>query len=225
MGFLGVDSRFRVEEEGRFDLSFNSAALADFDEDRRCGESPAWMNEADALGLERARFKIGDQLGGAAGGKNKGGFGAMTEITAGGGREIGKGGAAVAARDTAADIRTLPARMLCAIGRIRDQVIERCGRDLIYAAGAQVGGDCGDSLDMVERGVARGHRGEFGLELNCHNFPRMRQRGDDDRDDAASGAQFEQAIALAGPREASEQDRIDREAITANWLDDSQRTA
>ena len=76
-------------------------------------------------------------------------------------------------------------------------------------------------FDAIELGAAAQHRDQFRLDLDRDDFARLMQRGDRQRDDAGSRAEFQYAIVLAHLHEAGEQNRIDREPITVARLDDA----
>jgi hypothetical protein len=90
---------------------------------------------------------------------------------------------------------------------------------------AEVGLQRHQTVAVVQCGIARDQVHQLGLNFEGDNLARMADRGNCDRDDTASGAEFQYAIAGTDIREAREQNRIDIEAIAINGLHNSQCTA
>jgi len=105
------------------------------------------------------------------------------------------------------------------VRRIGQNQIEAGGSQMRNLARAQIRTDRRHSVDPIQRRVAPDKRRQLRLQLDRDNSRRFVKLGDHDRDDAASRAQFEHALAGTASGEAPQQDRFDREAVSVARLD------
>ena len=94
------------------------------------------------------------------------------------------------------------------------------GAGELRAVGAEVGLDDGDAVgEVVEGDGAAGHVGEVGLDLEGGEGGE-RFGGEEEGDDAASGAEFKDVIRGRGVDEVGEEGGVEGEAVAFFLLED-----
>src|SRR5208282_772702 len=219
--FARVYPRMFVENQWRFDSYFDSAADTGLNQDHRRWHRNPWMNETDTLGLKLLRAHRRNQLGASACGEDKRNARAAACVAARGRDEIHEhgNGSAFAAGQAAAAVGILAAGGGCAIGRIGDDQVETCRLDSRDCSLPKVGANRIHRFEAVDGGATGNHGRQRRLDLDRDDFARPIKRGHHDRYDAASSAQLEHSLASTRAREAAEQNRLDREAVTMPGLD------
>src|SRR5208283_155373 len=219
--FAGVYPRTFVDNQRRLDSYFDSAAGAGLNQHHRCWHRNPRMNETDTLGLELLRAHRRNQLGASARGEDERNAPAVARVAARGRDEIHQHGSAsvFAARQAPAAVGILAACGRRAIGRIRDYQVETCRLDARDVSLPQVGANRIHRLEAVDRGASGDHSRQRRLDLDSHDFSRSIKGGHHNRYDAASCPQLQHSLARTRAREAAEQNRLDREAVTMPGLD------
>lgn len=175
-------------DQRRLDRGLNAALLARFDQDG-CGRAAGvGMDEANALGFERPGLQLDDQLSRAQRREDYCDFAVIGDEARGGGYEIAESRVGFRPRDSAPGTGTYAAAVRGAIGRVRDHVIERGRRDIRDRAGAQVGFNTPQVIEMIECGIASGKLGEPGLQFECNYLAEGSRVSERRRHYAAAGA-------------------------------------
>ena len=183
------------------------------------------MDKPDALGLQLFSAHRRYQLGASARSEDKRDSASMTRVAARGADEIVKCRRALTTRKPPPTIGVFATRRRCSIRWIRDDEIEAGRLDARDPLLPQISADRTDRIRIIHRRVPRDHLGQFRLNLNRDDFARTMDRREHDRNNTASRAQLEHAIAPACAREAAEQNRFDRKSISMLWLDQRESSA
>ena len=220
--FVAVDSLGRVDNQGGSISGSDSSALARFNQHRRRGEFQARMHHSEPLGFNPLGAQFGNQLGAPGGRKHERRVAAMLQVPRRCGNEVLQRDAAFRPRQVTPGRRTASP-----VARPPDKAdwqspnrSWRRARPAIVRArmSAATARTAARSIDCR---VALHQRRHFVLNLHCHHLARCVERRDHNRDHAAAGTEFRMRAPGRGRMKRPE-DRVDRKAIAAAWLDQAQ---
>jgi len=183
------------------------------------------MDKADALGFQLSRPHCRYELGDAARGEDERDPPSIARIAPGGSDEVIERCGTLASGNPPSAIGTLAAARNCSIWRIRDYKIEARRPDIGDRLLPKVCAYRAHRLQLIHRRVPRDHFGKVMLNLDRNDLARTVDRRDHNRNDAASRAQLENAVARTRAHETSEQNRLDGKSIAAFRLDKSETPA